>query len=233
MEDQSPLYPSPLDSAYKPSKHIVKLPVTASIEEILQILDRDGGFIFTDLVTPQQLAQIEVDTSPYIGDKAIMHKAFTNIPKETTLVGGLVGKSATMAELCEHPHLVELRKRLLTDDGVKPLEDSQYTWHIDPLLSISLSFHVSYGAPRQRLHRDDSIHVIDHSKAFELQRVSQFACLVAGCKTTQANGATMFVPGSHRWDAVRQPKLNEVTFAGMTFRIHTACYSNSTPTLIY
>jgi ectoine hydroxylase-related dioxygenase (phytanoyl-CoA dioxygenase family) len=216
MSGFDPPPPRPLDSDYVPAVRIVELPASTSVEEIMKVLDRDGGLILTDMVTPDQLADIEVETAAYTGKNAIAHNGFTIIPKETILVGGLVGKSPTMASLCEHPHMVELRKRILTDSGARPREDSMHDWHIEPLLSISLSFRVQYGAPRQRLHRDDGIHLIDHSTPFELQKVSQFACLVAGGETTRANGATMFVPGSHRWDETRQPRLDEITFAGMT-----------------
>lgn len=73
---------------------------------------------------------------------------------------------------------------------------------------------MGYGAPRQRLHRDDIIHLVDHNLEYKLEKVSQFACLVAGVETTRENGATMFVPGSHKWDAKRLPRTDEVTFAG-------------------
>jgi ectoine hydroxylase-related dioxygenase (phytanoyl-CoA dioxygenase family) len=205
--------PAPLNPSYKPSVRIAKLPASAPVEDIIEILDRDGGLIVEDLVSPDDLAQIEAETAPYVGKAG--HSGFTIMPDETVLVGGLVGKSRTMAALCEHPHLVELRKRILTDAGDEPAEEIRKSYHIDPLLSISLSFRVGSGAPRQRLHRDDRVHLIDHSGPFVLNRVSQFGCLVAGGETTQQNGATMFVPGSHRWDEERQPKLDEVTFAGI------------------
>lgn len=210
------LPPAPLDTAYEPSVQIAKIPASASVEEIIKILDRDGGVILTDLLSLEQLASIEEETKDYYGDGAIAHEGIVVIPKETTIVCGLVGKSNTMAELCEHPHLVELRKRILTDVGFGVQEDRVYPYHIDPLLSISMSFRVKYGAPRQRLHRDDMIHLVDHSKPFQIEKASQFAILVAGCETTRANGGTMFVPGSHRWDEKRKPQLDEVTFTGMS-----------------
>lgn len=206
--------PPPLDPTYKSTVKIAELPITASVDEMIDILDRDGGLILNDLVTSEQLSQIEKDTSPWTGDNAIVHNGFAIVPKETHLVGGLVGKSPTIATLCEHPHLVELRKRILTDHGHGPQEEIQYPWHVEPLLSISLSFRVGYGAPRQRLHRDDIIHLVDHSLEYKLEKVSQFACLIAGVETTRANGATMFVPGSHKWDAKRLPRTDEVAFAG-------------------
>lgn len=85
---------------------------------------------------------------------------------------------------------------------------------IDPLLSISITLHIGYGSPRQILHRDDNVHGIRHGGRFELSKVSQFGCLIAGTKTTRENGATMFVPGSYRWDDERRPSVDEVCFAG-------------------
>ncbi|KAL2062406.1 hypothetical protein VTL71DRAFT_6672 [Oculimacula yallundae] len=208
--------PLPLDPSYKPTTSITKLPSTASIDEIISILDRDGGVILTDLLTPSQIAQIATDTLPYSNPKTNPHSGIAIVPSETHLISGLIGKSPTMLALCEHPILSALRSRILVDQGSIPMEDIPKDWHIDPLLSLSVSFQIGYGAPRQRLHRDDGIHVIDHDLEYRLDKVSQFACLVAGCETTRENGATMFVPGSHRWDAKRQPRLDEITFAEMS-----------------
>ncbi|KAL5324960.1 hypothetical protein ACEPPN_006081 [Leptodophora sp. 'Broadleaf-Isolate-01'] len=207
--------PSPIDPSFTPTTSIVKLPSTASIDEIISILDRDGGLIITSLLTPSEISQIATDTLPYTGSNATPHSGIAIIPQETQLISGLVAKSPTMLSLCEHPILSALRARILTDEGSIPMEDIRKNWHIDPLLSLSVSFQIGYGAPRQRLHRDDGIHLVDHSLPYELEKVSQFACLVAGVETTRENGATMFVPGSHRWDEKRRPRLDEIAFAEM------------------
>jgi len=197
--------PVPVQVLYKPSVQIAKLPASASIEQAIEILDRDGGLILTDFATPEQLGQIECDTAPHReADK----------PSRTTIVWGMVGKSATMAALCEHPLLAEICKHILTDSGEKSMEDTSLTYNFEPLLSISASLRIGPGMVRQRLHRDDVLHLVDHSKPYSLNNSSQLGCLIAACETKQENGATMFVPGSHRWDANRKPKLEEISFAG-------------------
>ncbi|PVH86161.1 phytanoyl-CoA dioxygenase [Cadophora sp. DSE1049] len=208
--------PSPIDPSFQPSTSITKLPVTTPIDTIISTLDRDGGLILTDLLSPSEISQIATDTAPYTGHNATPHSGIAIVPQETQLIGGLIAKSPTMLTLCEHPILVALRARILTDEGSMPSEEIRKNWHIDPLLSLSVSFQIRHGAPRQRLHRDDGIHLVDHSLPYQLEKVSQFACLVAGVETTRENGATMFVPGSHRWDEKRQPRLDEITFAEMS-----------------
>jgi swainsonine biosynthesis dioxygenase SwnH1/2 len=143
------------------------------------------------------------------------HTGFPNIPNQTNLVPGLVGRSKTIAGICERPVLAKLREEILMEEF--SITRERYTDHyrINPLLSISLSFQIGTGAPRQALHHDDVVHGIDHSATFNLKKASQFACLVAGCKTTRENGATTFVPGRHRWDDSRQPRVDELCFAGM------------------
>ncbi|KND88286.1 Uncharacterized protein TOPH_07098 [Tolypocladium ophioglossoides CBS 100239] len=201
---------------YKPSIHITELQASAAIEEILSVIDRDGGVILNDLVSSEELESIEKEIEKYTkGDE---NEGFFKglVPQETILIGGLVAKSDTLAKICEHPVLEELRTEILTDHGTRRVDNYDLPYHIDPLLSVSLSFRIRFGAARQRLHRDDGTHLIEHeSKPYRLNNAAQFGCLIAGVETTQANGATMFIPGSHRWDDKREPRLDEVTFAEM------------------
>lgn len=211
-------YPTPIDPAYKPEVAIAKLAADAPIERILEVLDRDGGVILEDFVSLEELVNIEKEIEVSTRDEdAEPHTGFPQIPSETHLVSGLVGKSKTMASICEKPALTKLRDEILTDHFSITRELYTDTYRIEPLLSISLSFQIGTGAPRQALHRDDAIHGIDHSVPFNLRKASQFACLIAGSQTTRENGATMFVPGSHRWDDSRQPRVDEICFAGMLY----------------
>lgn len=208
-------YPEPLDPSYVPEVSITKLPATAPIEKILAILDRDGGIILEDFATAEELQSIESEIKESEReDNGKTHTGLPIIPSETRVVPGLVGRSKTVAELCERPVLNQLREEILVDRFSVTREQFTDHYKIDPLLSISLSFQINTGAPRQSLHRDDAIHGTKHNAPFDLKKASQFACLIAGCETTRANGATMFVPGSHRWDDDRLPRVDELCFAG-------------------
>ncbi|KAF3404342.1 Dioxygenase trt7 [Talaromyces pinophilus] len=209
-------YPEPLDPSYVPGVSITKLPATAPIEKILAILDRDGGVILEDFATVEELQSIENEIKESEREEnGKTHTGLPIIPSETRVVPGLVGRSKTVAELCERPVLNQLREEILVDRFSVTREQVTDYYKIDPLLSISLSFQINTGAPRQSLHRDDAIHGTKHSAPFDLKKASQFACLIAGCETTRANGATMFIPGSHRWDDNRFPRVDELCFAEM------------------
>ncbi|KAL8834069.1 MAG: hypothetical protein Q9176_007678 [Flavoplaca citrina] len=185
---------------YKPSTHISEFPANTPIKEILSIIDRDGGLILNNLVSLEELKAIEDELAPYTQPSKPEDSGFFKglVPQETLLIGGLVGKSPTLSTICEHPVLTHLHQSILPTTA-----------------SENLSFRVGYGAARQRLHRDDGTHLVEHGKKpYRLDREAQLGVLIAGCETTQANGATMFVVGSHRWDDEREPKLDEITFAG-------------------
>ena len=213
---------------YKPSVRITELPAGAPIQEILSVIDRDGGVILNNLVSTEELASIEREIRKYTKSDRDDDEGFFKglVPQETLLIGGLVGKSDTLAKICcENPVLEGLRKEILTDVGTRRVEKYDLPYHIDPLLSVSLSFRMRYGAARQRLHRDDGTHLIEHeSKPYHIKNSAQFGCLIAGVQTKQENGATMFIPGSHRWDDKREPRLDEVTFAGASFSKFTLGY---------
>lgn len=106
-------------------------------------------------------------------------------------------------------------------------------YSIDALLSVSLSFHIRYGAVRQRLLRDNRTHLIEHeSKPYQLNHAAQHGCLVVDAETTQANRTTMFIPGSHIWDDRREPRVEEVSFAGWLLLLDLR-YSNATDTSVH
>ncbi|KAL3426054.1 hypothetical protein PVAG01_02845 [Phlyctema vagabunda] len=214
MQVKIPTPAQPLDSDYVPKASITKLPATAAIDEILQVLDRDGGLILTDFVTTSQLDSINMETKKHYEGQQKHTVAI--VPQETVLLGGLVGKSPTVTKICESDLLTQLREKILVENFEVAQEDWRREFRVDPLLSISLTFNIGHGAPRQRLHRDDQIWGTTHDGNFILEKERQFACLIAGVDCERANGATMFVPGSHRWADGREPKLDEICFAEMT-----------------
>lgn len=210
--------PEPIDPQYRPSTSVAKLPASAPVEEILKIIDRDGGIILEDFASEEELASIktELDANEPV-DFDTRRGASGITPQQTNLTPGLVGRSTTAASLCEKPVLDKVRAHILTDRWPMTRGSYHIERQIDPLLSLSIGFDIGPGAHRQYLHRDDAVHNIRHDRPFDLQKVSQIGCLVAGVDTYRENGATMFIPGSHRWDDNRKPRLDEICFAGKAF----------------
>ena len=75
------------------------------------------------------------------------------------------------------------------------------------------------------------MHHTYHSAAAEhhLGRDSAVGFFVAGTRTTRANGATRFVPGSHLWDYAEPPPSEDKTFyaelqPGDGFMVFAGCY---------
>lgn len=71
-----------------------------------------------------------------------------------------------------------------------------------PQLSATTTFKVGPGGEGQPLHRDDILHYNWQSGAteYEVGRDVMSVLFVALTQTTEANGATRVIPGSHLWD---------------------------------
>ena len=209
-------FPPPIDSSYVPAISIRKIAATAPTEVLIAILERDGALILTDLVSNQDIAAVNDEIEPHVVKaRAETHQAYDLIPKQTIMVPGVIGKSPTMAKIAEFEVIDALRTKILRKKCTATWEDRTEEFTIDPLLNSSLTYHIHYGAPRQRLHRDDMIHGIYHAGEHSLSNETMLGFMIAGCKTTRENGATMAIPGSHKWEHSRVPRVDEVCFAGM------------------
>ena len=72
---------------------------------------------------------------------------------------------------------------------------------------------VGPGGKAQRLHRDDKNYhpdYIDRTNAgYQFGSEAMMGFMIPGIKTTQINGATVAIPGSHLWGADRAPRVEE------------------------
>lgn len=210
-----PAFPPPIDPSYAPATSITRIAATAPINDMVAILERDGALILTGLVSSQDIAAVNEEIEPYVHKaRAENHQAYDLIPKQTIMVPGVVGKSPTMAKIAEFEAIDALRKAILEKQCTATWEDRTEEFTIGPLLNSSLTYHISYGAPRQRLHRDDMTHGIFHTGEYSISNETMLGFMIAGCQTTRENGATMAIPGSHKWDHFRVPRPDEVCFAG-------------------
>ena len=238
QETPTPRLLPPIDASYKPSKAITKIPATSGLDEILTILERDGGVILTDFVSHQELDKIDEELEPYSkpsGDQASFdtkptgdHAGYDNlIGKKTLVIPGLVGKSDTIANILDTNETLEkLLKVILEERYSATFEQHTEDLVVEPLLSIALGFCVGQGSPRQALHRDDMIFSSKHHPNMKITEVDGFSCFLAGTRVTRENGGTMVVLGSHKWEHERGGSPEEVSFLGKSMaNSKLVCYS--------
>lgn len=206
----------PIDASYQPSRAITKIPATSSLEEILAVIERDGGVILTDFASPDTMDKIDEELDPYTKPSIADDDSYNNfIGRKTLVIPGLVGKSDTLANILDTNEIIDkLLKVILEERYQAVFEEHTEELVIDPLLSIALAFYVGQGSPRQALHRDDMIFSSKHHPNMKINEVDGFSCFLAGSKITRENGGTMVILGSHKWEHDRAGRADEVSFLG-------------------
>ncbi|RWA14350.1 hypothetical protein EKO27_g712 [Xylaria grammica] len=205
-----------IDPSYQPSKTITKIPATSSLEEILMIMERDGGVILTDFVSLETLDKIDEELEPYTQSIAESDCYDNFIGKKTLVIPGLVSKSDTIANIIGNNETIDkLLKVILEERYPAVFEEHTEELVISPLLSIAMAFYVGHDSPRQALHRDDMVHSTKHRPNMDINENTGFSCFIAGNKITRENGGTMVILGSHKWEHERRGRLDEVSFLEM------------------
>ena len=171
--------------------------VNDSEDELLSLLDRDGGLILDEVIDWEVLIQVREELAPYLSVSENGSNEFSGF--FTKRVGALIARSPICRELALHPLINSLCGQYLADysDG--------YQLHFTQAISIGPD------EKPQTLHRDRGVWGGYLNRSIE----TQFSTIWAISDFTKANGATRIVPGSHRWDKDRQPTREEVAIATM------------------
>jgi Phytanoyl-CoA dioxygenase (PhyH) len=121
-------------------------------------------------------------------------------PGLTQRVTALVARSAQVRELILHPTVTAICEHFL-----HPNAPDGYQLHVTAALNVAP------GARAQVLHREE-----DPFTIFPLPRPHLVVATMWAITDFRAeNGATLLVPGSHRWSADRQPTPDEILAAEM------------------
>ena len=122
----------------------------------------------------------------------------TFLGDRTKRLGGLLRRSAAAQEMAVHPMVMALADAVLQPNCVR------YQ------LNYSGIMHLLPGANAQELHRDGDLYPFRHPCP-----PMMMPTMWALTDFTADNGATMVVPGSHRWDQDRDPTADEIISAVM------------------
>lgn len=176
---------------------IEHLPANARTEDIVEVLERDGGVILDQVVDTAALEKLQVELQPFLNAGRKGSNDFAG--RQTTRIGALIARSQIARELALDTSVNEVCKAYLG-----PFCDG-YQLHFSQAVSIGP------GEGSQPLHRDRMVWGKYVPRSIE----TQLSTIWAATDFTKENGATQIVPGSHKWESGRKPEPEEIAAAEM------------------
>ena len=168
---------------------VVTVESTASLGEILSVMERDGAVIVANLLSNELVHQLRADLdtvtqSMHVGTRSgdpIVEKFWGT---HTKRFGRLAQRSPAFIEVLTHPLMTAISNELLLDNAVDWWLNSAQMMVIGP------------GENAQVLHRD-----VNNWPFFETPESPEVTVswMLALGEFTKENGATNVVPGSHLW----------------------------------
>jgi ectoine hydroxylase-related dioxygenase (phytanoyl-CoA dioxygenase family) len=157
---------------------VVHLPAVAAVDEIHDVLRRDGALIIDGLADVELIDRIMDEMAPWIEATPPGSDDFSG--RRTRRTGALIARSPSSHELIRHPMILDVTARLL--DRAR-----SYQLHLTQVISIGPD------SPGQSIHRDQW--AFDF---FEFPSDYHVQCNTIWAMTdfTEANGATRLMPGS-------------------------------------
>lgn len=190
---------------------LTTLEPTASVEEVVAVIDRDGGVIIRDFLDAETTAGLEADLRPILEGHGFGDEDFMG--KRTRRLGGLFKHTRHGAAIVRQPLFRGAAEHYLCPPitvwtGEEPLE-------VAPRIQVGATqvIDIYPGEGDQLLHRDDMVWLWRHPVGYRQARVQT---MFAVTDFTAENGGTLVVPGSHKWPDDRAPQRDEAVSTEMT-----------------
>ncbi|MEM7123696.1 MAG: phytanoyl-CoA dioxygenase family protein [Pseudomonadota bacterium] len=186
------------------SADVETLPADSAVETIIEVLDDDGVVIVSDFMDPSLLERFNTEIQPAIDTYKQFH--FGNqaidgfLGSRTVRLHGLAAHAPSFADIILDPRLLAI-----TDHYLLPCCSSY-------LLSAGELIEIRGGETAQHFHVDDGSWPIWARRGADLLQMNY---MIAATDFTAANGATLVVPGSHRWSPDSAPVEGEIAQAVM------------------
>lgn len=190
---------------------LARLPNTVTLPEMIATMDRDGGAIVKDFLSPETIAALKADLLPHIEARGAGRDDFTGF--QTRRMSALFAKSRHVADIMTHPLFLGLAEHYVNVPVTYGSGD--YARAVRPGLRAGGTqlIQIGPGEIAQPLHRDHWAMLWRYPDYGAQARVQ---IMVAISDFTEENGATMVVPGSHTWGEDRVPDPADAVPAVMT-----------------
>ncbi len=183
--------------------NIPSFPHDAPISEITQAFSEAGCAVIKGVTDPALRQQLKNELAPHMAATPVAKEDSPAdfYPGRTRRVSALVARSPTITD-----HLLtHTLTTAICDDYLLANCEHGYQLHVTAALEVGPD------ARRQILHREE-----DPFAFFSLPRPNIIVASMWAISDFRAdNGATLIVPGSHKWSAERQPEPNEIVSAQM------------------
>ncbi|MDB5982560.1 MAG: phytanoyl-CoA dioxygenase [Pseudomonas sp.] len=190
---------------------LVTLPGSTSVEQVVEIIERDGGVIIADFLTGSAFKELKQQVDAALDTSTFGHENFF-VGTSTRRASRLFARAPRMVDVVLHPLYLGAAKKILQ----KPV--SVWFGHerttITPQIQIGMTqaIEIHPGQGKQPLHRDDTSFLWRHPN---YAREARLQIMLAMTEFTEETGATKVIPGSHKWDDERRPEPEETVDAVM------------------
>ncbi|WP_194791497.1 phytanoyl-CoA dioxygenase family protein [Pseudomonas sp. UFMG81] len=183
----------------------------ASVEQVVEIIRRDGGVIISDFVSPATLKALTEELDTYLkATPCGVDPYFAGT--QTRRVARIIGRSGTAVEVALSPLFIDTARQILQTPTHVWVGSDRIEVTPDIQLSITQAIQIGPGQGLQPLHRDDATSLWRHP---QYGREARLQMMLAISDFTDENGATRVIPGSHLWDDERMPTQEETVAAQM------------------
>jgi ectoine hydroxylase-related dioxygenase (phytanoyl-CoA dioxygenase family) len=190
---------------------LTRLPAVAALDEVIAVIERDGGVIVEDFVSPMIIAELKADLLPEIETRSVGRDDFSGL--RTRRMSALFAKTRRVADVATHPLFLGAAEHFVNRPVV--YGSGEHMRAVRPGLRIGGTqlIQIGPGEGAQPLHRD---HWAMLWRYPDYGRQVRVQVMLAVTDFTDENGATQVVPGSHLWSEERVAHPSEAVSAVMT-----------------
>ena len=176
----------------------------ATVDDLVEAIERDGGVIIDDFLSPEDVEAFRRDMSPYLHSYGNCQEPFSGL--QTKRVGAVFGKSRKAATVATHPLYLAAAERLIDKPYTVSSVEPPFDLYPGLRIGVTQVIQIGPGQGAQGLHRDQMALLWRNP---EHQRDIRLQIMVALTDFTAENGGTNMIPGSHKWDDKRIPDPSE------------------------